>query len=170
VATPIADLTKPMSYPEIYLPEEEGFHPIDAVRTLFLDRFDRGTAETILDRIGTSTGTMAVAQLRVLGGAMARIPSDATAFAHRDRPMMAALAALFEDLDERPVHEAWVTEFAASVGTGPGAYVNFLADEGAARVREAYPGPTWDRLRAVKRRYDPSNLFRLNQNIPPASG
>ena len=48
-----------------------------------------------------------------------------------------------------------------------GAYVNFLGDEGPDRVRQAYPGPTWDRLVEIKRRYDPGNLFRLNQNIPP---
>ena len=51
-------------------------------------------------------------------------------------------------------------------GDGAG-YVNFLGIEGEARVRAAYPGATWDRLVAVKRRYDPDNLFRLNQNIPP---
>jgi NagD protein len=58
--------------------------------------------------------------------------------------------------------------------TGIGAYFvgkpNFLGDEGEARVRDAYPGPTWDRLVEIKRRYDPTNLFRLNQNIPPATG
>ena len=43
-----------------------------------------------------------------------------------------------------------------------------LGDEGEARVRAAYPGPTWDRLAAVKAQYDPTNLFRLNQNVPPA--
>ena len=48
-------------------------------------------------------------------------------------------------------------------------YVGFLGDEGAARTREAYPGRTWDRLVAVKDRYDPINLFRLNQNIPPST-
>ena len=47
--------------------------------------------------------------------------------------------------------------------------MNFLNDEGEARVRDAYPGPTCDRLAAVKRRYEPTNLFRLNQNIPPAA-
>ncbi len=51
-----------------------------------------------------------------------------------------------------------------------GAYINFLSDEGEARVRGAYPGPTWDRLAVIKARYDPTNLFRLNQNIPPAAG
>jgi hypothetical protein len=50
-----------------------------------------------------------------------------------------------------------------------GAYVNFLGDEGEARVRAAYPGQTWERLAAIKARCDPTNLFRLNQNIPPAS-
>jgi hypothetical protein len=49
----------------------------------------------------------------------------------------------------------------------PGVYAGFLGNEGEARVREAYPGPTWDRLVAIKSRYDPQNLFRLNQNIPP---
>ena len=50
----------------------------------------------------------------------------------------------------------------------PGVYVNFVGDEGEERVRAAYPGATWDRLADVKRRYDPDNLFRRNQNVPPA--
>jgi FAD/FMN-containing dehydrogenase len=70
---------------------------------------------------------------------------------------------------ERPVHEEWVNGLADELlQDDAGAYVGFLADEGEARVRAAYPGPTWDRLREVKRRYDPDNVFRLNQNIPPA--
>ena len=48
-----------------------------------------------------------------------------------------------------------------------GAYVNFLGAEGEDRVRAAYPGATWDRLVAIKRRYDPTNLFRRNHTIPP---
>jgi FAD/FMN-containing dehydrogenase len=61
-----------------------------------------------------------------------------------------------------------VTQAAAALRQADrGAYVNFLADEGEERIRAAYPGATWDRLAAVKRRYDPANLFRLNQNIPP---
>ncbi len=50
-----------------------------------------------------------------------------------------------------------------------GAYVNFVNDEGPERVRDAYPGATWDRLAAIKAKYDPTNLFRLNQNVPPAA-
>jgi FAD/FMN-containing dehydrogenase len=61
------------------------------------------------------------------------------------------------------------TAAALEQGDG-GAYVNFLAEEDEARVRAAYPGATWDRLVEIKGRYDPTNLFRLNQNIPPAGG
>jgi FAD/FMN-containing dehydrogenase len=101
---------------------------------------------------------------------MAGVPADATAYAHRERRVMVALGAVYERAEESPAHEAWVTEFAAALRQGdPGVYVNFLGDEGGTRVREAYPGPTWDRLAGVKRRYDPDNLFRLNQNIPPAA-
>jgi FAD/FMN-containing dehydrogenase len=168
VADPIADMTRRMPYAEIYLPEEEGYHPIAASRTGFLDAFDRSTAETILERIAASTAMMAVTQIRALGGAAARVPNDATAYAHRDRRLMVNVAAVFEDPAERPTHDAWAADVAATLGTGPGGYVNFLGDEGQARVREAYPGPTWNRLRDVKRRYDPENVFHLNQNIPPA--
>jgi FAD/FMN-containing dehydrogenase len=63
-----------------------------------------------------------------------------------------------------------VADFAAALQQGDtGAYVNFLANEGESRIRSAYPGSTWGRLREIKTRYDPTNLFRLNQNIPPQS-
>jgi len=61
------------------------------------------------------------------------------------------------------------TRAAALRGGDAGAYVGFLGDEGEGRIRAAYPGATWDRLTVVKDRYDPSNLFRLNQNIPPSA-
>jgi hypothetical protein len=168
LATPLVDMVRPIPYPEMYPPEDESYHPVASGRTLFLDAVDRPLAETILDHLGTSTAMISVVQLRVLGGAMARVPADATAFAHRTRPIMANVGAVFERPEQAAVHEPWVTGLAAALHQGDGAYVNFLVDEGPERVREAYPGPTWDRLRAVKGRYDPTNLFRLNHNIPPA--
>ena len=101
---------------------------------------------------------------------MARVPSDATAFAHRSSKIMVNLAALCGSTDELPEHDAWVGAFADTLRQDDhGAYANFLGNEGAAKIRDAYPGATWDRLRRIKARYDPSNLFRLNQNIPPAT-
>ena len=167
---PLTDMVKPMRYPEIYQPEGNDYHPMAAGRTMFVETIDRSVAETILDYLTASTGSMAVAQLRVLGGAMARVPVDATAFAHRKSKIMVNIAALYARPDEKPTHEAWVTEFESALRQGDrGAYVNFLGDEGPARIHAAYPRRTWDRLAAIKARYDPTNLFRLNQNIPPAT-
>jgi FAD/FMN-containing dehydrogenase len=170
LAEPIADHVRPMPYPEIYQLLEGGPGPPEEVaRSFFVDAVDGRAAETIVDRLRASTAPLAVAQLRVLGGAMSRVPVEATAFAHRGRRIMVAIGAVYESAEETPVHEAWVTEFAGALRQGDaGVYVNFLGDEGDARVRDAYPEPTWDRLAAIKGRYDPSNLFRLNQNIPPA--
>ncbi len=168
LAPPIADMVRPMTYPEMYFPDED-FHPLAAARTMFVDSVDRGSVDTILEYLQASTAMMRAAQLRVLGGAMARVPADATAFAHRERRIMVNLAAVYEGPEEGPVHEAWVADFTAAISRGDiSGYVNFLVDEGEARIRAAYPGSTWDRLAATKLRYDPTNLFRLNQNIPPA--
>jgi FAD/FMN-containing dehydrogenase len=168
LATPIADMVRPLPYPEMFPPEDESYRPVAITRAISIEHVDRPAAETIIEHIERSSAPRAVTQLRVLGGAMARVPADATAFAHRDSRIMANVVALYERLEERPVHEAWVTELADALSNGDTAtYAGFLGDEGEERVRAAYPGATWERLAAIKARYDPDNLFRLNQNIPP---
>jgi hypothetical protein len=100
---------------------------------------------------------------------MAQVPVEATAFAHRQRPILTNIAAFYGDPVDRDRHRAWVDGLGGALCQGDeGAYVNFLGDEGPARVRQAYPGRTWDRLVETKRDWDPNNLFRRNQNIPPA--
>ena len=168
LATPLADLVRPMPYAEMFPVDEGGgdYHPTAVARTMFVDTIDRSVAETVVRHLEASDASMRVAQLRMLGGAMARVAHDATAFPHRQSRIMVNVAAFYDGPDDRAGREAWVGDFAAALHQGDdGAYVNFLADEGAARVRTAYPGPTWDRLLDIKRRYDPGNLFRLNQNI-----
>jgi FAD/FMN-containing dehydrogenase len=114
---------------------------------------------------------MAAVQLRVLGGASAQVPNDATAFAHRDRELFVNVAAMYVDAGEKATHDAWVHGMADALGRdGGGGYVGFFGEEDEATIRAAYPGATWDRLRELKRRYDPENLFHLNHNIPPADG
>jgi FAD/FMN-containing dehydrogenase len=168
LATPLADLVDRIPYAGMFPPEENDFHPTAVGRTMYSDSFDRARAERVLDALEASSAMMSVTQLRVLGGAVARVPDEATAYAHRDRRLMINVAALFADPAERTTHEAWVQDLSAGLADGrPGAYVNFLGDDGAERIREAYPGPTWDRLVEVKRRHDPDNLFRLNHNIAP---
>jgi hypothetical protein len=168
LATPIADMVRPIPYPEIYPPEQPGLHPIATSRTMFVDEIDRPGIETMLERLETPTAMTRAVQIRVLGGAMLRVPDDATAFAHRNRRFMVNVAALYERPEEDEVYAPWVADLAAQLQRGPvGAYVGFLGDEGEARVHDAYPKPTWDRLVEVKARYDPSNVFRLNQNLQP---
>jgi len=168
IATPYADMLRPMAYPEMFPPEEGGYHPVAASTTMFLDHVDSSVAQFILDTLAKSTAMMAVTQLRVLGGAMGRVPADATAYAHRGSKIMANLAALYGNPEERSHHEAWVSTYEKELRqSDTGAYVNFLGEVDQARVRAAYPGSTWKRLVDIKTKYDPMNLFRLNQNISP---
>jgi FAD/FMN-containing dehydrogenase len=168
LAEPLADMVQPMPYAGLFQGGDDMEVVEESARSLFCDTVDATAAKAVIEHLQASTAPMAVAQLRVLGGAMARVPVEATAFAHRHRPMMAGVGCVYEQAADRPAHDAWADEFAAALRQGdPGVYVNFLSDEGPARVREAYPGPTWDRLVEVKRRWDPDNLFRHNQNIPP---
>ena len=167
LATPMFDGVGPMAYADIYPPEDPSYRPMPAQRGMFLDHVDRSLAQTILDRLEASDASLRAAQLRVLGGAMARVPADATAFGYRDRRILAQLVNFYDGTPEDYAHRrAWVDEFANAVDQGvEGAYVNFVTVEGP---HAAYPDATWDRLMAIKQRYDPTNLFRLNQNVPPA--
>jgi FAD/FMN-containing dehydrogenase len=104
-----------------------------------------------------------------LGGAVSRVDEDATAFSHRDTAFALAIQTAWLDPAELEKHIRWTREFwmamqPFSVG---GTYVNFLsADDGEDRVKAAY-GAKYERLVALKNKYDPTNLFRLNQNIKP---
>jgi FAD/FMN-containing dehydrogenase len=170
LAEPVAELLRPMKYPEMH-PDEQGYRPVAVARATFAGSVGSRQAETILERIGESSATMAACEIRVLGGAMARVPADATAFAHRQSRMMINVAAIYDpSTSERSEHAAWACGLSAELDDGDaGAYAGLLADEGEQRVRAAYPGATWERLAAVKATYDPDNVFRLNQNIPPAA-
>ena len=168
LAEPLANMVRPMPYPEIYPPEDPDYHPTAVARTMFIERVDLETAATLVERLEASDASLRVAQIRVLGGAVARVPADATAYAHRSSRIMVNVAAFYEGAEDRLVREAWVQDMVGTLHQGDdAAYVNFLLNEGPDRVRAAYPGGTWQRLVAVKAEYDPENLFRLNQNVPP---
>jgi hypothetical protein len=170
LASPLADMLKPIRYPEMFPPADDSYRPLAVARTMFLDHVDRTTAETIVASLEASDTPMRAAQLRVLGGAIARVADDATAYAHRSRRIMVNLAAFYEGPEDRVKRQAWLDDFAATLDQGAsGAYVNFVGDEGADGVHAAYPDATWTRLASIKDRYDPTNVFRLNQNIGPSA-
>jgi FAD/FMN-containing dehydrogenase len=108
-----------------------------------------------------------VVSLRSLGGAVARVPAEATAFAHREAEAMVLTGAFLPaDAGDEAV-EAAVAPWRDLPG---GAYVNFLSTATEADLAKAYPAATWARLAEAKRAYDPANLFRRNHNIHPADG
>lgn len=171
LATPLFDALQPMPYAGMFeAPEDDSYHPKAVGENMFIDTFDTGVAETVLKYLRESDASLRVAQLRVLGGAAARVPADATAFAHRASRIMVNLAAFYEGEEDLPVRRQWITSFREALQQqDTGAYVGFLGLEGPGRVRQAYPEATWARLAEVKRLYDPENLFRSNHNVEPAS-
>jgi FAD/FMN-containing dehydrogenase len=124
----------------------------------------------LVERFAQATSPFAHVILPSLGGAVARVPADATAFPHRAAPYMAWIVTewLLEDAERASDHRAWVraTRDALS-GLGSGVYVNALSDD-PQLIGQAY-GVNLPRLRELKRRFDPDNVFRLNANIEPAA-
>ena len=103
------------------------------------------------------------------GGAIASVGEDETAFNGRDAGHTFNIAVATETAEGFDAEREWSRTFWSALQPHhTSVYVNFLMDEGEERIRQAYGPAKYDRLKALKRRYDPDNLFRLNQNIPPA--
>lgn len=170
IAEPVIDMVGPMPYPEIYRMTDHQSEPHGAsIRSMFAHQVSDETIDAIFESMSRPSSPMSIVHFRAMGGAISRVPVDATAFAHRSEPYFVTILNLWPDpAEDRTPHEAWTNElFAAMRRDASGVYVNFLEDEGADRVREAYPGATYERLAEVKRAYDPENVFRFNQNVAP---
>lgn len=170
LATPIADAVAPMPYPAIYQFTAHQAQPIGvSIRSMFADELSDATLDAAIAALEHATSPYSAIQFRGLGGAMARVSPDATAFAHRNRRYLVLLLGIWLDAAEDATpHEAWTLRLWEAIrADGAGVYVNFLENEGDERLRAAYPPATLARLRAAKRRYDPQNRFRFNQNILP---
>jgi FAD/FMN-containing dehydrogenase len=173
LATPLADLVQEAPYSSLYMldppPDVRG---MVAIRSRFTDRFGIDEARALVGAAQNSTAPMSASQIRVLGGVNSRIANEATAFAHRKSRFMVSFLAMYGGgPDEAAAQERWVTEsLAAAAPVSNGSYVNFLAAAETDRAATAaYPAAALERLRQIKRRYDPENLFRLNFNISPAN-
>lgn len=170
LATPVADVIAGMPYSVLFeFTKEGGIKGANhAVRTLFSNRLDDGAVAAIVEHSRAMVSPHAMAQIRTLGGAMSRVPDDETAFSHRDKQFMLTFFSSWLDPAEAETNHRWIHSFWEDVERyADGAYVNFLAEDGSERIREAYKPATYLRLRAIKRRYDPDNVFRRNQNIAP---
>jgi FAD/FMN-containing dehydrogenase len=139
-------------------------------RSEWLKPLDGTSIEALVEAARCATSPMSQVLVRHMRGATARVAPDATAFRFRAAEHLLTLASVWQPNDVQPhrhrqwCRDAWASLRGASAGGG---YVNHLTDEGEDRTREAYGEQTWERLVAAKRRYDPTNLFRMNQNIRP---
>lgn len=171
LAEPIGDIVGPMPYVAM----QQALDPLweRGAQNYFTAAFVDDLSDEAIDEAVAQWRSKPTAQSEVhvqhLGGAVADVPPQGTAFAHRTSPYICNVIARTPDAKGFDEHVGWARDARAALaryGTG-GVYVNFSGEGGADKARSAYPPATYTRLVEVKRRYDPNNMFRLNQNIPP---
>jgi hypothetical protein len=169
--TPALDAIAPKSYAvhqsmlDPALPHGRGYY----WKSCALPPLTGAMIDVLIRQAEKITSPFSTMPIFTLGGAVARVPEDATAFSSRGaQHNLNVLGAWQLDDPDPKRHVAWVREtWEAMQPFATGAYVNFLSDEPADRLRAVYGPQKYERLVAVKRRYDPENVFRHNQNIVP---
>jgi FAD/FMN-containing dehydrogenase len=169
---PVADLVGPMPYVQMQSLLDD-LYPRGTnayMKAGYLSDLDDHAIETAIRYHQDATSPASEIHLHHFGGAVARADADETAYGERQAPYVLNIIAMSHEPGGLDTHIDWAQRLYADIEpslTG-GAYINFLSAEGEDRVRAAYGGEKFDRLRALKDRYDPTNLFHLNQNIPPS--
>lgn len=141
-------------------------------RSSYLKSLSDGAIDTILDFSARYASPRTVVVLEHNGGgAMDRVPADATAFGHRNWPFNFLVTSIWTDPADSEANTRWTRDFCEAMQPffADAVYVNYLGESGEQGVRAAYGAAKYERLAALKKKYDPSNLFRVNQNIKPAS-
>lgn len=168
VEDPIAKSTEVTPYTDLYsyFPAEAGER--NHWKSLYLDGLSGDLFETLVERTAPLPTPATIVSIYGLGGAMSRYESDATAYAHRDASYLIHIATRWSDPAEDDACIGWSRELHEALvpyGTG-GEYINNQTDDDPDRVRAAY-GDHYDRLVEIKDKWDPDNLFSVNQNIEP---
>jgi FAD/FMN-containing dehydrogenase len=176
VAQPMVDMVQPMPYVALQsMLDAGGPKGIRGyMKAEFLDELDDAAIAKLARHGARRAGPLAQLLFEPMGGAMRRVAEDATALGRRDVDWCYhALAMWMEpDAETEAAHRRWARELADDLRphTTDGVYLNFTSDTGEERVRATFGDERFARLVAVKDRYDPDNLFRLNQNIRPSAG
>jgi FAD/FMN-containing dehydrogenase len=176
VAAPLLDMVQPMPYTALQsMLDAGGPHGINAyMKADLIDDLDDEVVAKLAAHGARRAGPMAQLILEPMGGAISRVGEHETALGRRDVPWCYHALALWpEPMPEvADAHLAWARELSDDLAphTTPGVYLNYTSDEGDDKVRSSYGPEKYARLVALKDRYDPDNLFRLNQNIRPSAG
>jgi hypothetical protein len=171
---PVADLMGPMPYAAMQSILDPLWGPgaYNYFKSGWLSGLDDDSIETIVRYHANISSPKSEIHIHQLGGAFASVPAGATAFGDRSAPFLLNIIASTFTEDGYDEAVGWAQEFHGQLEPGltGGTYVNFLSNEGEGRVQAAYGAEKFARLQAIKDEYDPTNLFRLNQNIPPSRG
>ncbi len=170
---PLADQIQPTAYPE-HRALFDAYYPSglrNYWKSHIIAELTDEAIDTMVRHFERAPAPLPILALETLGGAVARVGRGETAFDHRDAPCSLIITDAWKDAAEDAIHKSWVREVweAMRPFSSGGVYVNYLEaekDEGRDRVKAAY-GTKYERLLALKRKYDPENLFRMNQNISP---
>jgi hypothetical protein len=168
---PVADLIGPMPYTmmQSLIDALWGRGAHNYMHSSYVDELDDAAIEATVDRHRAVPSPHSEIHFHHFGGAVARVGDDDTAFGGRQAQYVMNVIARSPDADGFEGNVDWArgtTEALAPVSR-EGAYTNFMGDAGDERLRSTYGPAKYDRLVALKRRYDPTNVFRLNQNITP---
>ena len=166
---PLADTIGPMPYAHLYrYTEHQTMRHCWSMRSMYANELSDRSLDAMLTAMEQASSPYSIVHLRGLGGAMARVSPDETAFSHRDtRYLVAAIGVWLDPTEDAVMHQTWVHGLWQQIRQDEaGVYVNFLENEGTDRTRAAYSRATFERLAAVKQAYDPRNLFQFNQNVP----
>jgi FAD/FMN-containing dehydrogenase len=170
---PLADLVAPMAYEQQQTLLDEGF-PFglhNYWKSEFLKSLPDDAIDTIIAQVAAVPSPLSAVVLEQFGGAYRRVGPEETAFSHRDWDYNLLVISRWADPAEQSTNIQWARDVWQAVQpyASGGVYVNYLepGQDGTSRIRAAY-GPNYARLAAIKSQYDPTNFFRLNQNIPPA--
>ena len=171
---PIMDQMGPIPYLQLQQMLDELFQPgfQHYWKSSFLQDLSGEAFDTIVDHYAGRPSPLCHVAIEELGGKVSQGHPDETAFAHRDKRYSLLIVGMSPDPAEADAIRRWARDFweAMEPFTADGVYVNYLgqeADEGEERVKAAYGPQKYERLVALKNKYDPTNLFRLNQNIRP---
>ena len=171
VGKPVAEHVGRMPYPALNS-AFDGLLPAGLQhywKAAFLPELTDGAIAAHLDHGPKVPAMESTMHLYPIDGAVHDVAADATAFAFRDANFAPVIAGMWPDPNDNDANIRWVREYHAALEphTSDGGYINFMAEDDQSRIRANY-GPNYDRLAAVKKTYDPANLFHLNQNIAPA--
>jgi FAD/FMN-containing dehydrogenase len=171
---PMMDTIGPMPYRQVQTLFDEGAPPglRNYWKSSFLERLPEEAIDTLVAQRTAMPSPRSKLFIECLNGAMARVGRDETAFDHREVPFNLLILGAWEDGAADETNIAWARETIEVMQpyASAGVYVNYLGqetDEGSDRLRASYGPAKYDRLVALKTKYDPGNLFRMNQNIKP---